>query len=438
LQSVPGSAPHVKVLDFGLAKFTTPETQDNAVTRAGEVFGTPSYMAPEQVSGGATDRTTDLYSLGILLFEMLSGQPPFHGNMTVVMHSHLVNALPKLEEIHPGRVASDDLDALLRRATAKKREERFQSADEFSAAVDALPRPIVRELDDVDASLSGRTTTIRDDEVRLVAKHLPRSPWRGLARWTALALACGGLAAAYVRFDEGTRTWASMERIFEDALFEGGDEVPAIDDETPGKGRDLAHAASIKPSAEYASSPLPSSREADSPEGAPTSTTEATSATTAPATERRERIAPSPPRIDAEELWAEVPKLLKASLDAVNKGMPLSRRTLAYVHQYNRDNLGDPRGHLVLARSHLNNGFRKNALNEYAAAIKLNPDVRVDPRMLDDLLKLVSQGSRPAADLVRDAYGREALEALDGSLARTGVNRSAQGHLQRLRGELME
>jgi serine/threonine-protein kinase len=94
LQSVPGSNAHVKILDFGLAKVLERDQTTTVLTRAGQVFGTPSYMAPEQVGAESTDARTDLYAVGIILFEMLAGRPPFRGDVTEVMRQQLVEPLP--------------------------------------------------------------------------------------------------------------------------------------------------------------------------------------------------------------------------------------------------------------------------------------------------------------------------------------------------------
>ncbi len=127
----------VKLLDFGLAKIT--ETQldgGKQLTTAGAVFGTPRYMSPEQASGEPTDRRADLYSAGVMLFELLSGRPPFAGASTVdVLRMHLTSPAPplELEGVDLGQLRA--LDAVVQRAMAKSPKERFQDAGSFREAL---------------------------------------------------------------------------------------------------------------------------------------------------------------------------------------------------------------------------------------------------------------------------------------------------------------
>jgi serine/threonine-protein kinase len=143
LQNVGTGPALVRLLDFGLAKFVAPDAGGRAITRAGQVFGTPTYMAPEQVAGQDADVRADVYAVGIILFEMLAGKAPFRGNLTEVMRQHLMEELPLLESVNPERAASPELAALLKRATEKTRAERFANARALGDALAALPEPKV-------------------------------------------------------------------------------------------------------------------------------------------------------------------------------------------------------------------------------------------------------------------------------------------------------
>lgn len=112
----------VKLLDFGLARLVAPN-EGAAVTRFGEVLGTPHYMAPEQVSGEAADARADVYAMGLVLYEMLTGRRAFTGDDMAVLRQQLVAAVPALED-----PALAPFDALLRRATHKEPAERFANA----------------------------------------------------------------------------------------------------------------------------------------------------------------------------------------------------------------------------------------------------------------------------------------------------------------------
>jgi serine/threonine-protein kinase len=141
------SAPHpprvdfIKILDFGIAKMSddAPAGGSQPLTQAGVVFGTPDYMSPEQAMGDRIDGRSDLYSTGVILFEMLSGQKPFSGKSHVeIISQHLTKVPPTLRTVAPDAPISGALEQVVRRALAKKREERFRSATEFLSALDGV------------------------------------------------------------------------------------------------------------------------------------------------------------------------------------------------------------------------------------------------------------------------------------------------------------
>ena len=123
----------VKVLDFGLAKLfghALSEGGTATLTETGAVFGTAAYMGPEQALGRPATLETDLYSMGVILFEMLTGKQPFRGpDPHATMRQHIHAAIPEA----PG--CSAELNAVIRRALEKSRKARFASADEMRAAL---------------------------------------------------------------------------------------------------------------------------------------------------------------------------------------------------------------------------------------------------------------------------------------------------------------
>jgi serine/threonine-protein kinase len=157
LVELPTDPDHVKILDFGFVKLLGGERGDKpALTRSGIAFGTPSYMCPEQATGGRTDPRADLYSAGVVLFEMLAGRRPFVGEIPEVIRQHLTEPVPPLDVGGAPRVATPELAALLERAMAKEPVDRFQTAEAMRAALDALPTPAVRSAREVD----GRSDTL--------------------------------------------------------------------------------------------------------------------------------------------------------------------------------------------------------------------------------------------------------------------------------------
>jgi eukaryotic-like serine/threonine-protein kinase len=121
LIDLPGSTDHVKVLDFGVAKLMMAE---DFATQVGVVFGTPQYMSPEQGRGEPLTPRSDLYGVGILAYEMLTGSVPFSdGNPMTVIQMHLQSPVPPLPPVVPGLVQT-----IVMRALEKDQKRRFASA----------------------------------------------------------------------------------------------------------------------------------------------------------------------------------------------------------------------------------------------------------------------------------------------------------------------
>jgi tRNA A-37 threonylcarbamoyl transferase component Bud32 len=127
----------VKILDFGIAKVSSSEGK---LTRAGAVFGTPHYMSPEQAAGMQVDHRGDIYSLGIILYELASGKTPFDAdNFMGVLSQHMYKAPPSLRDLAPNpEEISDGLEAIVAKCLAKRAELRYQSMHELVADLDRL------------------------------------------------------------------------------------------------------------------------------------------------------------------------------------------------------------------------------------------------------------------------------------------------------------
>jgi serine/threonine-protein kinase len=121
--------PWVLLSDFSLVKLT----DSPAVTGNAALFGTPYYMSPEQAQGQPVDKTTDIYSLAIVAFELLTGHVPFGGNTAFeVANKHIAEPLPSVRLVAPE--LPPELDRVLQQAAAKYPRERYQSAGEFADA----------------------------------------------------------------------------------------------------------------------------------------------------------------------------------------------------------------------------------------------------------------------------------------------------------------
>ena len=133
-----GDPDFVKVLDFGIAKLTT--NAGDVRTQAGAVMGTPLYMSPEQINGSGVDQRTDIYAMGIIMYQMLSGALPFEtATLTELLVAHATKTPPPLRQ----RNASipPEVEAAVMRALEKDPARRFDSADSFARALSAPPTP---------------------------------------------------------------------------------------------------------------------------------------------------------------------------------------------------------------------------------------------------------------------------------------------------------
>jgi Tol biopolymer transport system component len=164
----------VKVLDFGLAKLRAAASPDaltqmpTDLTGEGRLVGTVAYMSPEQIEGKEVDSRTDIFSLGVMLYEMATGDRPFKGDTSVsVLSAILKDTPPSVTELRPD--LSDSLARAIRRALSKDPSRRFQTATDLRNELEELQRPHV----------GGVTTPVR-------------------ARWSFAGIAIGAAVAAAV------------------------------------------------------------------------------------------------------------------------------------------------------------------------------------------------------------------------------------------------
>ncbi|HMF42185.1 MAG TPA: protein kinase [Polyangia bacterium] len=132
----------VKILDFGIAKVTQPQSGGEALTQAGVIFGTPEYLSPEQALGEAVDVRADIYAAGIILYEMLAGRRPFESEDKVkIISMHLSHAPPRIRDVSPTVDVPLPLEQAVMQSLEKTREHRFASATAFLQALDDAEAP---------------------------------------------------------------------------------------------------------------------------------------------------------------------------------------------------------------------------------------------------------------------------------------------------------
>lgn len=122
----------VKIADFGIARM-----DDSELTQVGSVLGTPSYMSPEQCIGAGVDARSDIFSVGTLLYEMLTGKKPFRGEQTNAIIHNVINLKPE----PPSQVRKEvpgAFDQIIKKALAKNTNQRYQTAGEFSSDLEKI------------------------------------------------------------------------------------------------------------------------------------------------------------------------------------------------------------------------------------------------------------------------------------------------------------
>ncbi|SDH56556.1 Stk1 family PASTA domain-containing Ser/Thr kinase [Agrococcus jejuensis] len=181
----------IKVMDFGIARAVS-ETS-TSVAQTGMILGTAQYFSPEQARGEVVDARTDLYSTGVMLFEMLTGRPPFRGDTAVaVAYQHVSEQPVAPSTLREG--ISPAMDSVVLKALTKRKEERFQSAEEFRDALEAALTGEVVDVDDDEAAIfttgvqGGAATTMFQvldvDDYRPAPQSRPPVAWL----WGGIAL----------------------------------------------------------------------------------------------------------------------------------------------------------------------------------------------------------------------------------------------------------
>jgi serine/threonine protein kinase len=229
----------VKILDFGLAKIAGPDEDSSLVTATGFAMGTPGYMSPEQGRGAKADERSDVYAVGVMLYEMVVGRRPFVGESPLaVLRMHMDDTPAAPRSLAPGPV-SLELERVILKSLEKDPKRRWASAAEMAAALDETPEapegePVDRKQLERERSMRvGRERTIGQKAATIVEtpkrgraeptpsrsaeetrEAKPRRKGRSfLGRMAPLLLIVGGVVAWARLFPmqaEGVRRWAEQ------------------------------------------------------------------------------------------------------------------------------------------------------------------------------------------------------------------------------------
>jgi serine/threonine-protein kinase len=193
-------ADFVKVLDFGIAKVGGSSSK---LTKAGQVFGTPHYMSPEQCAGSAVDQRTDIYALGVMLYEMSSGKVPFDAdNLMGILTKHMYEQPIPPRELPPPVDVPPGLEAVILKCLAKSADARYQSMGELRTDLERLeagttPQAVVDAVDRASGTgratqNTGRVALGQDTGLRMGVGEAPEPAKRSPMRWVALGLVALG------------------------------------------------------------------------------------------------------------------------------------------------------------------------------------------------------------------------------------------------------
>ena len=174
----------VKMLDFGVAKLfsdTATTLGENKLTKVGmNVFGSPRYIPPECVLGGDVNQRADLYMAGAVLFELLTGKPPFHDDdASALMRLHAYAPVITLQARAPDRIFTPQIEFLVAEALQKKPGDRFRSATEMIGALDAALHSL--EVAAAEAAAALPPPPAQDNSFFLLAQDYRPPPSRGSA-----------------------------------------------------------------------------------------------------------------------------------------------------------------------------------------------------------------------------------------------------------------
>jgi eukaryotic-like serine/threonine-protein kinase len=244
----------VKVMDFGIARAVSDATGNLEQTTS--ILGTALYISPEQAKGEEPDTRTDLYSLGVVMYELLAGSPPFTSESPVsIAYKHISEEPRPLREVNPG--VSEDVALIVEAAMKKELQERFPTAQAFRAAIEdvaqgrppKLPTPGARVR--IEAAVTGSVPqpTV-EPEYRTPVEGFEIFESRGIKQQSAPTLAIGMGSVLAVLFVIGVVLWVFTLNPSTTATT-AAPAVPALINQTEGVATQTISALGLTPNVEY-------------------------------------------------------------------------------------------------------------------------------------------------------------------------------------------
>lgn len=226
----------VKVLDFGVAKLRKADDSDTTLTQMGAVFGTPKYMAPEQTQNIDLDGRSDLYSVGIILYELLLGTVPFDGeNPLAILMDHANRAPASFEEIAPNHGYHPAVQSVVMKALEKNRDSRYESVRDFLIDLDVLERSSRPDANESDQHALSRLIRVKDRQINseLDLSEELKTPERPAPGYRFPKSILTGALAGVVLLALGLYYGQAQEETRQNAPLTDRSQVPISDDQQP-------------------------------------------------------------------------------------------------------------------------------------------------------------------------------------------------------------